>query len=1521
MSAFELDTSASSALAPQREKSSLGDWKPVILDQTTGETTPPEDKPNLTTMRPVVPFKDLDGSEFFFEPDEVSFWGYVQSQYRMGVSNTLAGMYGSAVIKGQMDPETGFNEAKRALSMQENSLSVRQAHLHEDPVRAVVGMFAGVVPQLMEAADAGSKSFALASPFIIGAALSPIPVIDEATAIAAAAFAFQGRAYQRIAELYQGMDYIEMRQADISDEVARPIATVSGGIAGLLNVMGVRVMSGSVARGFAKHVLASPKNLWSIGKNFLVRAGKDVSNIAAENLSQAAASLFGKAVASWIEEKPNAMPTSKDIWERVGQELEQSVGMGAVGIAGESMSAIRQAVELKTGKKLAAPTPEANTSGPVLSEAEQRMPEVMKAREELAALTDEAIRTLESPLADTEGGKTRTDAAAKKVVEKRREIGQLVRDARERGKIASARVDEVTALGEWADLREKYGPGPYTEEQTLQLQDAEKRITQARESYGKLEEARSKRGKRPAQEVEAPATPKEQADFIAKAKRETLKTEKASIDKELTGLVGTRERVAQDVARGKGQYVRDAEAAGKRVDRLIKDKETFAGNIERQRKRLDEEQRRIDELKQDVTPNEITEEIQRVESKTDNEIRALKALGESMGPEQSRKDGIPLAQTLKRGYAEERIAQLKKWHGDVMARRKAAWPQGRVDKARKVLRDTERIRNTQFDKNIASARDTMKNLYEKTARFDDMKKAFAVIDKRVIALSKRGVEVERKIRRLAEQGGEAEPGVKASATVQQLQSEIKSAIRERDKMRSEQVKSVSQQLGMTNNAVRKLMGKVDILRMTDTQFGGFMDRLSTTARTTRDKQLIQRGISLLGRQRRILHYDRVANILGIASMSKATPDELLPVYRKMQEIRLDDKVLTTQRSAELRKLGETFVTENDVDQWAARRYKEKTGVDASIDEIVAEIKASSYTQWDFFRNELSLEKRNPFYKVMGDVLGPALKRASERVKEIDSTRRALMYAAYKSRVKVEGLAYRFGNMLAPQNKRIFDWLSEEDPARLAELVADMTSEELTAAEYMERTYQEMRQYFEEQNAAQKFVEAYIPHIRKGFLENVREGKYGAAVKTLFRGFEDEVAKMMPPPVDAKGRSLSSQGYFRFLMRRTGKVDPSLNVGEVFMRYVRAFVKKQETDNVRPLLGALTQGLEDPNLADFYTKFLEMKIDGKPLMLVAERAPAIASFIRMFGAVMSIWDLGMNIKAGLTSWVGEGMSVYLGQGAGGIAVGSKRWATKAGRDLIRKYERVLLDQNLIRGENALWKDPDVSVPSKLYDSSFVLFSLGKRVFDNIELLNMVTPEELRVGEISPERLNEIHQHMARWRVVGDYKSLVGSSLEAKEVFRYRKWVVPIIRTEVNNFAELVKRLSGDKVKMDPQAVSELYRTFHVIGAGVTALMFMRQNDEDDEPTFMSKLAYRAISEWLSIFGAVRVLSGWTASPAAMLNKLGRLTELLSTGLHAVALEVFGDEDDAEEKWERTGDKFRKFLPGFIRQVGELLTEEE
>lgn len=681
------------------------------------------------------------------------------------------------------------------------------------------------------------------------------------------------------------------------------------------------------------------------------------------------------------------------------------------------------------------------------------------------------------------------------------------------------------------------------------------------------------------------------------------------------------------------------------------------------------------------------------------------------------------------------------------------------------------------------------------------------------------------------------------------------------KRRRERIKMARDYFGLTD-ADLKSISKKNPLLMDDRQFNRYMQGIEEKAQALAENKQARLEVTGLIAERRLKKVENYIKALELPPISQMTTEQLNELFDLLEPFQ-DDDVFLTKRELE---------TIDRTDLAGMRTWREVTAALAKEIGVPVEDLANVHPSWrDNFRWDTSLREQNPFYDFLVTSMTTEILNSEVRYHEIETAAYELAKASEKSRGR--SLAER----AIPQDRQIMDYLEADDDTK-ASMAEGMTPEQIEYATFIQDYFSRALEYLIATKALNKGRENYFVHVRRTFLENVKDEGLISAFKNLFKNYAQDEA-VFNILDDNTGNVLPLEKFFQFALMRTDELIPTANVTRAFLTYARTFEKKVSLDKIIPKIQIYTQaltpaqytprGLEyDTSLKRFVNKWVNNK-KGRKISYdsVIKQGGPLDLGITSLRTFITLLDLGLNIPVGIASFVGEQVASFEMLGTKNYTKGTARMETAKGKAIIEKY-RSFVGRSFWEEFNA----PGRELPSRLMDLVFGLFHMSNVTANKQFLLGSLTEQEWNSGEISGERLAELKLDMGRFRAIPGTESLVGSTSLGSAATQYKKWAVPIMRTLTTDVKTLISDLKNKKVgeALTSKEAKEIYR-FIGLTAAVATTGAVILGDDDRDNSVAGKLKKRVYREALTLLQGVDPKL-WLATPR-MLVWLGKLGDNL------------------------------------------------
>lgn len=728
-----------------------------------------------------------------------------------------------------------------------------------------------------------------------------------------------------------------------------------------------------------------------------------------------------------------------------------------------------------------------------------------------------------------------------------------------------------------------------------------------------------------------------------------------------------------------------------------------------------------------------------------------------------------------------------------------------------------------------------------------------------------------KYKTIIEEGKAETISKKEPTVIKQRIKDIKEGMREGKKIGKAEVKSAKdildrrralirgaqQQFGLSDKDLKSISNR-DIRLMSNFEFKKFIDQIRSKSEILAERRQLENEINAQIQEKELRNVDNLRKASGFPSIKKMTLEQLAEFGEMLEPYKFGDTFLT-QRQIET--VDNTDLKGIRTRREAQERLAQEAGV--PIEEL-SKIKVGAL---DRFKQDVVLQKKNPLYKLLIEGTHAAFIQSELAYRDFERKLELLTNKARASRKT------GIGQMLVPTDNLVFDYLSAENKT---EIEAKMTPEEKDLALYLQTEYAKALKYLVEHHTLKTGLENYITNLRRGFLEAFKESGIGSAIKELFDSWkqDEEVFNILD---QATGQILPLEKFFQFAMKRSGKINPTKNVAKAASAYFQTFHKKIALDSTIPKMMIYVQastpmkktprGLEyDSSLEKFVKEWINTKKGRKAQHWIKQGGPLDIAILTL-KSFITLMDLGLNIPVQVSAPVGEAGAAYITLGKVKMAKGTARYLTPKGRAFVKKYEGFV--------GKSLWQqliEPAKNVTDKFTTAVMGAFASSSTRMNKISLLGMVTDEEYKTGEVSPERLAQIKLEIGKMRVIAGGKSIGEATTIGGAATQYKTWAIPIISTISSDFTNLIKKLKSGEAKWTSEEVVRFRREAELL----TAVLLVTSLFDKDDKSFVGQLLQKVKREAFTILGALDPTL-WLATPRMFtwLTDLGKALKSIIT----------------------------------------------
>jgi hypothetical protein len=679
---------------------------------------------------------------------------------------------------------------------------------------------------------------------------------------------------------------------------------------------------------------------------------------------------------------------------------------------------------------------------------------------------------------------------------------------------------------------------------------------------------------------------------------------------------------------------------------------------------------------------------------------------------------------------------------------------------------------------------------------------------------------------------------------QRLYDKIVAPIKTAEKILNQRrwfIRSIQNDLGLSDAELRTIT-KRDIRLMTNFEFKKFIDDIRIRAEALSEK--LQAKSELLSQiQNKELDIEPLRKAMKFKTIANMTTeqlrefDKILEPYQK-RDVFLSQRTLETINRTEL----EGTRTYREVLERLAKKLSEQEGRPIVIEDLTK----LRILERDRFKSPSALAEKDPFFKMV--------------VEETTKLRLVKDAEYFEIEKDMIGLAKKlkttFTQKLIPQQKNIRRWFDAEDKSTV-----DLSKEEIDVVNEMQKNLLEAKKYLIRLEAMQKGLatDRYYPHIRRGFLEAVKEDG-------VIKAFKEALGKHMLDETEfgildrQTGEILANDKFFKYALHRTGQIIPTENIIRSYLTYMKTFKTKQALDEITPLIMTYANALSPRrvtktglllhgDLIRFMKEWLNMQ-KGRRVTAFAKQGGKIDWALQGTRTFTTWLDLAANFPVSVATQVGE--LAVTNQLLGGQSfipfLGLVKMAKAQGRSLTPRGNRIIEKYRNLIGKN-IWGElvePAKGIDDRLSAGIFSLFSDANARRNRLFLLGSMTPKEWMTETISPGRLAQLKLQAGRYAMITGAKSIMGSTPEAGMFTQYKSWALPILGTTLRNIGNLSTLLTKDK-RLGVNSLAEFYRILELVGLVVIVKSFIG-TDKDDN-SMIGQLKRRAYMEATTLLQAI------------------------------------------------------------------------
>ena len=727
--------------------------------------------------------------------------------------------------------------------------------------------------------------------------------------------------------------------------------------------------------------------------------------------------------------------------------------------------------------------------------------------------------------------------------------------------------------------------------------------------------------------------------------------------------------------------------------------------------------------------------------------------------------------------------------------------------------------------------------------------------------------------------------------------------------RKSAIYQIAGSIGIDNKKMRDLVGGRHIETMTEMDFNDYLIELSNKANIIRRTEEMREDLGEFIEANQLRNTDNLRLAMGLPSVSKMTLEQVTRFMEALSGYRLGDVFLSKR---ELETIHRTEWGDVKTAFELVGKLEQHMGVPK---DQLAGLKdpgeRSELMSW------IALSRQHPFYKWLVEKRIAASIVAERESVELTDKLFVLANAARKSRAPLLSLKDRLVQTMVPTDNLVAGYIESQNKDAFA-TANKMTAEEIKFADKYIALMHQIYEHLKEEYATPE-RQNYMTHIRRTFLETLKEDGIKKAVGELFSGqIQDQAAFTIL--TGKTGEILAFEKFMGNLLPRTGVLTPSKNVARVASQYIRAFTKKKALDSFIPDVmltlhahqlafgpGTTEKGvLKDTRIEDFVKSWLNdakgRKIEVTLLKQGSKAEISLAAAVKF----QRLLILGFNVVSGLVNIVGDMVSVTTALGPVKTLVAAKRTVLDFKQS--RTFGKA---QQAFTGKNPfieLVTDPTKNLPPKILDASMLLFGWTAYIADRFYLRGAATQQEFEKTVIEDKRLVEIARELAKWKASKFYiPSLLGSTTFGKAGTEFNTWAFPVFNAAVSNIQEYYKSFKDKKFDELKPNGSEHARdlTKLVVNIMVVGILVTLLGPPDDEDKSQWGKARRKAYQEMGTLGQALMSS----------MNVGNYFPVLRSYIRAA--KIFGLAV-TWEKYTTDGEGYAKGDLKWIKQAKELFT---
>ena len=659
--------------------------------------------------------------------------------------------------------------------------------------------------------------------------------------------------------------------------------------------------------------------------------------------------------------------------------------------------------------------------------------------------------------------------------------------------------------------------------------------------------------------------------------------------------------------------------------------------------------------------------------------------------------------------------------------------------------------------------------------------------------------------------------------------------------------------------------------MTEQEFDDFLIEFANKSEELANRLDAIDEIKALEQEQQFNKIDNLRLAMGLPTFEKMSEEQARGFADILSKYQFADTFLTRRQLETIHRTGWGEIkTEREL----LDKMKNQIGVGREeIKTLTAPENKGYLTSW------IKLSRLHPFYNWLIGKRVEATVKAERELHQIEIDLNDMVKKARSSRRKLMGIKENIKNVLVPTDDIVFGYMEAENKPRY-EKNKGMTEDEIKLGQYLINMYHGAYEYMKSEYGL-RGRKNYMTHIRRSFLEALKDSGIKSAIQEVFTSQREEEAVFKILDEDT-GEVIAFEKFFKFSMRRSGALVPSKNIARSSLAYFTAFTKKKALDEFIPealiavqahksVTGSTPKGLaKDPSVEKFVNRFLN-DAKGRRVWFGTAQGSKSDIAVRAMTMWISIKYLGLNVATAVANFVGDFVVTFWELSLKETGVGLVRSLQFAKAQEINEQFRFFTGRHPI----VELFDPQYTLPQRFLKSIMVLMSLASFQSQKFFLRAKMTKEEWERGVLNDDRLKEIALSVSRAKPNKFYiKSLAGNTSVGRASVQFGTWAVTVFNTVASDAREVSKMLIKEKKGWDTLKTKEAQKLGKfAIMAGLALMVASMIDIDDDDDSYFAKIIRKAQRELTTLTQALQFVTD-PRNYFLIIDEIGKISEMVA-----------------------------------------------